>query len=110
MERAEKLFNGSFASGFDEITNRPLQLSQTFCCFKPRGLSESFSRTHCKGITSLDPVGCFYIAVFAKNLLSTRETIVPGNFPPALLAFNHFDLSHCPNPASISRGNLSTGL
>jgi hypothetical protein len=80
-----------------------LQLSQTFCCFKPGRLSESFSRAHCKGITSLDSVGCLYIAVFAKNLIPTREAIVSGNPPPALLASKHFDLSHCPNPVSISR-------
>ncbi len=40
MECSEELFDSGFASGFDELANRLLQFSQTFCCFKPRRLSE----------------------------------------------------------------------
>jgi hypothetical protein len=94
MELAEKFYTGDLASGFDEFINLPLQLSQTFGCFEPGRLSEALSRAHCKGVTGLNPMGGLYIAVFAKNLGSKREALTSGNFPSALLAFNHFSLGH----------------
>src|SRR4030042_2745930 len=100
MELVEKFYTGDFASGFDEFINRSLQLSQTFCCFKPRCLPESLRRAHCQWITSLNPMGCLYIAVFANNLVSTGQAITSGNFQSPLLTFNHFNLGHYDNTPS----------
>jgi hypothetical protein len=103
MERTEKLFTSDFTSGFDEFKDLPLQLSQAFRLFQSGCLSELFSQTHCKWITSLYPVGCAYIAVFAKSLTSMREAIVSGDLPPAHLTLNHFHFSHRPIAVSLSR-------
>ena len=43
MERPEKLFNSGFASRFNEFTDRSLQVSQAYCCFKPRHLATALA-------------------------------------------------------------------